>query len=78
MLFKMIFSPSINNDTYLSEVKYDDLIEYGYYLYYLSNYITDILIKYTTADMEFDMDTYFMDVYIYNSDVFGLMTVYYN
>jgi len=34
--------------------------------------------KYTNADMEFDMDTYFMDVYIYNSDVFGLMTVYYN
>ena len=78
MLFKMIFSPGINNDTYLSEVKYDDLIEYGYYLYYLSNYITDILMKYTTVDMEFDMDTYFMDVYMYNSDVFGLMTVYYN
>jgi len=77
ILFNMIFSPSISEETYLSEVKRDDLIEYGYYLYYLSNYITDILIKYTNDKYEFDLDSYFFECYLYNSDVFGLMTTYY-
>ncbi len=40
ILFKMIFSPGISDETFLSDVKRDNLIEYGYYLYYLSNYIT--------------------------------------
>jgi serine/threonine protein kinase len=78
VLFKMIFSPGISDETFLSEVKRDNLIEYGYYLYYLSNYITDILMKYTSSSLQFDVNKYFMDVYLYNSDVFGMMTVYYN
>jgi serine/threonine protein kinase len=78
ILFKMIFSPAISDETFLSEVKKDNLIEYGYYLYYLSNYITDILMKFTSSSMEFDMTDYFMKVYLFNSDIFGLMTVYYN
>jgi len=28
--------------------------------------------------MEFEMELYFMECYLYNSDIFGLMTVYYN
>jgi serine/threonine protein kinase len=78
ILFKMIFSPGISDETFLSEVKKDNLIEYGYYLYYLSNYITDILMKYTTESMVFDMTDYFMEAYLFNSDIFGLMTIYYN
>lgn len=78
ILFNMIFSPGISEETFLSEVKRENLIEYGYYLYYLSNYITDILMKYTTPSMEFDVDKYFMEAYLFNSDVFGLMTVFYN
>ena len=39
ILFNAIFSPSISEETYLSEVKRNDLIEYGYYLFYLSNYL---------------------------------------
>ena len=78
ILFKMIFSPGISDDTFLSEVKKDNLIEYGYYLYYLSNYITDILMKFTTSSMVFDMTDYFTKAYFFNSDIFGLMTVYYN
>ena len=78
ILFNMIFSPGISEETFLSEVKRENLIEYGYYLYYLSNYITDILMKYTTDDMKFELDKYFMEAYLFNSDVFGLMTVYYN
>ena len=35
ILFKMIFSPGISEETFLSEVKRENLIEYGYYLYYL-------------------------------------------
>ena len=78
ILFNMIFSPGISDETFLSEVKKENLIEYGYYLYYLSDYITDILMKFTTPDMKFDLDEYFMKTYLFNSDVFGLMTVYYN
>ena len=77
-LFKLIFSPGISDETFLSEVKRDNLVEYGYYVYYLSNYITDILMKYTSSSLVFDVDKYFMEAYLYNSDVFGLMTVYYN
>ena len=76
-LFNKIFSPSISEETYLSEVKRDDLIEYGYYLYYLSNYIADILIKYT-KNHKFDKHEYYSKAYLYNSDIFGIMTVYYN
>ena len=47
-------------------------------MYYLSNYITDILLKYTSSNLVFDMNRYFKECYLYNSDVFGLMTVYYN
>jgi serine/threonine protein kinase len=80
MLFKMIFSPGIiNNDAFLSHDKRDALIEYGYYLYYLTNYITDILMTYTdTESYYFDLNKYFYEVYLHNSDVFGLMTIYYN
>jgi serine/threonine protein kinase len=77
ILFNAIFSPSISEETYLSEVKRNDLIEYGYYLFYLSNYITDILIKFTSDSYEFLLDKYFMECYLFNSDVFGLMTTYY-
>ena len=77
MLFNSIFSAAISEETYLSEVKRSDLIEYGYYLYYFSNYITDILIKYTNDKYEFDLDRYFLECYLFNSDVFGLMTTYY-
>jgi len=78
ILFNMIFSPGISEETFLSEVKRENLIEYGYYLYYLSNYITEILMKYTTDNMTFNLDKYFMEAYLFNSDVFGIMTVYYN
>ena len=78
ILFNSIFSPAISEETFLSEVKRNDLIEYGYYLYYLSDYICDILMKYTNDNYEFNMDKYFSECYLFNSDVFGLMTVYYN
>lgn len=77
-VFNMIFSRGISEDTFLSKDKKDSLVEYGYYMYYLSNYLTDILMKYTNSSMEFDMNRYFRECYLYNSDIFGLMTVYYN
>ena len=78
ILFNKLFSPGISEETFLSEVKRENLIEYGYYLYYLSNYITDILMKYTTSSMVFEIDKYFMECYLFNSDIFGVMTTYYN
>ena len=77
-LFDKIFSPAISSETFLSQVKREDLIEYGYYLYYLSNYITEILMTYTSNQYIFNVDKYFMDCYLFNSDIFGIMTIYYN
>lgn len=77
LLFNRIFAPVLNTDNKMSDPNQVDIIEYGFYLYYLSNYITDILIKYT-VDLNFKADKYFMECYLYNSDVFGLMTVFYN
>lgn len=37
ILFKKIFSPGISEQTFLPDVKKDNLIEYGYYMYYLSD-----------------------------------------
>ena len=76
-IFNKLFSPGISEETFLSEVKRENLIEYGYYLYYLSNYITDILMEYTTSSMVFEMDKYFMKCYLFNSDIFGVMSTYY-
>ena len=77
-LFDKIFAPGISSETFLSQVKREDLIEYGYYLYYLSNYITEILMTYTSKKYIFNVDKYFMECYLYNCDIFGIMTIYYN
>lgn len=76
-VFNMIFSRLLVDSNNLTNETKDYIIEYGFYLHYLSNYITDILMKYT-IDFEFKVDMYFMDCYLYNSDIFGLMTVFYN
>lgn len=49
----------------------------GHTLYYLSNYITNILMDYTDSKYVFHMTDYFMKGYLHNSDVFGIMTTYY-
>jgi hypothetical protein len=49
----------------------------GHTLYYLSNYITSILMEYTDSKYFFHMTDYFMKGYLHNSDVFGIMTTYY-
>ena len=49
----------------------------GHTLYYLSNYITSILMDYTDSNYTFHMTDYFMKGYLHNSDVFGIMTTYY-
>ena len=49
----------------------------GHTLYYLSNYITSILMDYTDSKYVFHMTDYFMEGYLHNSDVFGIMTTYY-
>ena len=78
IVFNMLFSSNIGKETFLSNENKEALLEYGYYLYYLSNYITDILIKYTTPRYEFLVEKYFFECYLFNSDIFGLMTIYYN
>ena len=77
VIFNKVFSSGISDDTYLSDIKRQNLIEYGYYLYYFSDYITNILMHFTTSDYKFMQDRYFNEVYRYNADIFGLITVYY-
>ena len=78
IVFNMIFGSSISDETHLTNENKQSLLEYGYYLYYLTKYIGEILMKYTTKTYDFEINKYFMDCYLFNSDVFGLMTVYYN
>lgn len=77
IIFKLLFSSVINKDTYLSEQKKDSLLEYGYYLSFFSIYITKILMRYT-KNYKLDLKKYVEECYIYNSNIWGLLTIYYN
>jgi hypothetical protein len=74
-IFNLIFKNIIGKPKH-EKVNKKGFVEYGYYLYYLSNYITDILLKYT-VDNKFEVDKYFMECYRFNSDIYGLFTIYY-
>ncbi len=76
-IFNILFSSVISKDTYLSEQKKECLLEYGYYLYFFSNYITKILMRYT-KNCKLDLKKYVTECYIYNSNIWGLLSVYYN
>lgn len=77
-IFNILFSSVISQDTYLSEQKKTSLLEYGYYLRYFSEYNANILIKYTNSKYNFDLKKYVEECYIYNSNIWGLLTIYYN
>ena len=55
-----------------------DIINEQYYVYYFVNYIIDILIGYTDRERnKLDIVRYFNEVYMYNIDIWGLMSIYY-
>ena len=56
----------------------DDAITEQMYMYYVINYIIDILVSYTDATKtKLNLDKYFSTVYIYNVDIWGIMSIYY-
>lgn len=76
-IFNILFSDVISKDTYLSEQKKESLLEYGYYLHFFSSYISKILMKFTN-NYKFNLKKYVSECYIYNSNIWGLLTLYYN
>jgi serine/threonine protein kinase len=56
----------------------DDAITEQMYMYYVINYIIDILVSYTdSTKTKLNLDKYFNNVYIYNVDIWGLTSIYY-
>ena len=56
----------------------DDAITEQMYMYYVINYIIDVLVSYTdSAKTKLDLDKYFSNVYIHNVDIWGIMSIYY-
>jgi serine/threonine protein kinase len=53
----------------------EDIISYNMTMYYIVEYIIDILIAYT-VDYNFELVKYFNEVYLINVDSWGLMSIY--
>ena len=53
----------------------EDIISYNMTMYYIVEYIVDILIAYT-VDYNFELVKYFNEVYLMNVDSWGLMSIY--
>jgi hypothetical protein len=53
----------------------EDIISYNMTMYYIVEYIVDILIAYT-VDYNFELVKYFNEVYLINVDSWGLMSIY--
>jgi len=53
------------------------IIQYDFTFYYIFEYITKILIKYT-KERKLDLIEYFSDVYMKNMDVWGFVSVYFS
>ena len=52
-----------------------EVVEYQYAYYYVFKYTTDVLRKYT-VDNKFDMQKYFVNVFLKNMDVWGFVMIY--
>jgi hypothetical protein len=54
----------------------DHIIEYDFTYYYIIEYITQILIKFTNKNGEFNIVDYFENVFLYNLDIWGFIMIY--
>jgi hypothetical protein len=64
----------LNSD--LPEEDKEILLKQDYVLYYVTNYITEILVEYTKSDNKLYLFKYFKEVFIYNLDVWGFVMVF--
>jgi serine/threonine protein kinase len=72
MIIKSLFEKDLKD---VEESFKRELIEYDYTFYFIFEYITKILVKFT-RDGEFDRMSYFNDVFLHNIDLWGLVTAY--
>jgi len=54
----------------------DHIIEYDFTYYYIIEYITQILIKFTNENGEFNILEYFENIFLPNLDIWGFVMVY--
>jgi hypothetical protein len=71
-IFKDLFEKSLVN---LENKFKDDLIEFDYTFYFIFEYITEILFKFTKNN-KFDSMEYFSSVFVKNIDVWGFIMTY--
>lgn len=78
-IFNYIFGNKFSNTSniFYSQEKNNIIIQ-EYFLPFYSNYVADILIKFTTSEYKFDYKKYVLNIYSHNTDIYGLMTVYFN
>jgi hypothetical protein len=58
-----------------SNVK-DHIVEYDFTYYYIIEYITKILDKFTSDNGDFNILEYFEDVFLFNLDIWGFIMIY--
>ena len=71
-IFKDLFEKSLIN---LESKFKDDIIEFDYTFYFIFEYITEILFKFTKNN-KFDSMEYFSSVFVKNIDVWGFIMIY--
>jgi len=68
--------PLMNNTN--PQIKYDDINEYLYFNNYVTDGLTEVILKYTSLDGNFDDIRYFNEVYKHNVDIVGFLSTYYD
>jgi hypothetical protein len=76
MIFLTSFIEDIILGSDLSQSNKEILLKQDYVLYYVTIYITEILVKYTRADNKLYIFQYFKEVFIPNLDLWGFVMVF--
>lgn len=71
-MFKEMFDKTLTN---VDEKFKDDIIEYSYTFYFIFEYLTQILLKFT-KDQTFQQMEYFEQVFLKNIDIWGFVMTY--
>ncbi len=77
-VFLFIYESKLNYLLKNKEINYIvDTVDEQYYMYYMVNYIVDILYEFTDKEnKKLMLKEYFTKVYMYNCDIWGIMSIY--